>query len=297
MKKQEQYHNALMKWASFASISTAVFLIVLKFCAYLITGSMAILSSLLDSVQDAITSLVNLFAIRHAIEPADAHHRFGHGKAQALGSLGQSVIIALAGLFLISQSVERFLNPQPIHSLSVGLWVTVFAIFITLVLVSFQNYVIRKTNSLSLRADRAHYAGDVMMNVGVIISMLFAYFLHWDWVDALFGVGVGFYLLSQVWLLSRESFSMLMDTEIPQPLKHQIKEITMSFPSVLEMTQLKTRYSGNRIFIQFALYMDDDLSLKQAHDLIDKIEKALQKKIPEAEIIIHPEPISHKRKV
>ena len=297
MKKQEQYHNALMKWASFASISTAVFLIVLKFCAYLITGSMAILSSLLDSVQDAITSLVNLFAIRHAIEPADAHHRFGHGKAQALGSLGQSVIIALAGLFLISQSVERFLNPQPIHSLSVGLWVTVFAIFITLVLVSFQNYVIRKTNSLSLRADRAHYAGDVMMNVGVIISMLFAYFLHWDWVDALFGVGVGFYLLSQVWLLSRESFSMLMDTEIPQSLKHQIKEITMSFPSVLEMTQLKTRYSGNRIFIQFALYMDDDLSLKQAHDLIDKIEKALQKKIPEAEIIIHPEPISHKRKV
>ena len=297
MKKQVQYHNALMKWASFASVSTAVFLIVLKFCAYLITGSMAILSSLLDSVQDAITSLVNLFAIRHAIEPADAHHRFGHGKAQALGSLGQSVIIALAGLFLISQSVERFLNPQPIHSLSVGLWVTVFAIFITLVLVSFQNYVIRKTNSLSLRADRAHYAGDVMMNVGVIISMLFAYFLHWDWVDALFGVGVGFYLLSQVWLLSRESFSMLMDTEIPQPLKHQIKEITMSFPSVLEMTQLKTRYSGNRIFIQFALYMDDDLSLKQAHDLIDKIEKALQKKIPEAEIIIHPEPISHKRKV
>ena len=297
MKKQEQHQNTLMKWASFASVSTAFFLVILKFWAYIVTGSMAILSSLLDSAQDMLTSLVNLFAIKHAIEPADAHHRFGHGKAQALGSLGQSIIIALAGFFLILESAERFLHPKPLHSLNIGIWISVFAIFITLLLVTFQNYVIHKTNSLSLKADRAHYAGDIMMNVGVIVSMLFTYFFHWDWVDALFGVGVGFYLLSQVWLLSRESFSMLMDTEIPQPLKHQIKEITMSFPSVLEMTQLKTRYSGNRIFIQFALYMDDDLSLKQAHDLIDKIEKALQKKIPEAEIIIHPEPISHKRKV
>ena len=295
MKKQEQHQNALMKWASFASVSTALFLVLLKMGAYLITGSMALLSSLLDSAQDMLTSLVNLFAIKHAIEPADAHHRFGHGKAQALGSLGQSVIIALAGLFLISESVDRFLNPRPIHSLSLGVWASVFAIFLTILLVLFQNYVIKKTNSLSLRADRAHYTGDILMNVGVIVSMFFAYFLHWDWVDALFGVGVGFYLLSQVWHLSRESCSMLMDTEIPQPLKRQIKEITLSFKPVLELTQLKTRYSGNRIFIQFAIYLEDSLSLKQAHDLIDEIEAALQSKIPEAEIMIHPEPISHKR--
>jgi len=285
-----------MKWASFASVSTALFLVILKFCAYLTTGSMALLSSLLDSAQDMLTSLVNLFAIKHAIEPADAHHRFGHGKAQALGSLGQSVIIALAGLFLISESVERFLNPRPIHSLSFGIWVSIFAIFVTILLVVFQNYVIKKTNSLSLRANRAHYTGDILMNVGVIISMFGAYFFHWDWVDTLFGVGVGFYLIFQVWHLSRESCSMLMDTEIPQPLKRQIKEITLSFKPVLELTQLKTRYSGNRIFIQFAIFLEDTLSLKQAHDLIDEIEAALQKQIPEAEIIVHPEPISHKRK-
>lgn len=294
MKRQEQTQNMLMKWASFASIATAGLLIGLKFCAYLVTGSMAILSSLMDSVQDAMTSLVNLLAVKQAIEPADAAHRFGHGKAQALGSLGQSVIIALAGIFLIYESFGRFLEPQPIHSLSLGIWVSVFAIAITLVLVSFQNYVIRKTNSLSLRADRAHYTGDIMMNVGVIISMLFSYFFNWTCLDALFGIGVGIYLLTQVWSLSKESCQMLMDTEIQPDLKHKIKEKTLSFPDVLEITQLKTRYSGNRIFVQFAVYLKDDLSLKQAHDLIDEIESEIQNEIPEAEVMIHPEPISHK---
>ncbi len=297
MKTEEQHQNALMKWASLASVSTAAFLIVLKFCAYLVTGSMAILSSLLDSVQDAMTSLVNLFAVKQAIEPADAHHRFGHGKAQALGSLGQSAIIALAGIFLIYESVGRFLSPQPIRSLTLGIWVTVFAIILTLVLVSFQNYVIKRTNSLSLRADRAHYTGDVMMNVGVIVSMLFAYFLNWNCVDSLFGVGVGIYLLTQVWSLSKESCAMLMDTEIAPDLKEQIRKTTLSFQPVLEMTQLKTRYSGSHVFVQFAVYLADELTLKQAHDLIDEIEHAIQDKIPQAEVMIHPEPISHKGKI
>ena len=106
--------NKLMKTASHASMATATLLIVLKLITFLITGSMAILSSLFDSIQDAMTSTVNLIAIRHATEPADKEHSFGHGKAHALGGVSQAFIIAIASLFLLKESIHRLFDPQEI---------------------------------------------------------------------------------------------------------------------------------------------------------------------------------------
>ncbi|MGN1063697.1 MAG: cation diffusion facilitator family transporter, partial [Alphaproteobacteria bacterium] len=193
MENTTQENNRLMKMAGLASMVTAVGLIILKLITFLLTGSMAILSSLFDSIQDSMTSTVNMIAIRHAVEPADKEHSFGHGKAQALGGVSQAFIIAVASLFLLKESCMRLFDPQPITQIGLGLAITVFAIVATGLLIRFQRYVIAKTNSLSIKADMAHYTGDILMNVGVMVSMVAAYYLKWFFVDALFGIGVAIY--------------------------------------------------------------------------------------------------------
>lgn len=290
MDTKTQEKNRLMKAASVASVVTAVTLIILKLVTFLLTGSMAILSSLFDSIQDSMTSAINFFAVKHASEPADKEHRFGHGKAQALGAMTQGFIIAAASVFLLKESIYRLLDPQEINEIGLGLGITIFAIIATFVLITFQKFVIKKTNSLSIRADMAHYTGDIMMNVGVIISMVMAYYLKWTFVDSLFGVIVSFYLFTVVYQILRESITVLMDSELSDSFRKKVKNQVLAFPEVKEIYQLKTRQSGNNFFVQFCVALDKNLTLEQAHNIIDKIEAALTHKEPDIQIIIHPEP-------
>ena len=297
MKQKNIDKNKLMKRASHASMATATVLIILKLITFLITGSMAILSSLFDSIQDAMTSTVNLIAIRHATEPADKEHSFGHGKAHALGGVSQAFIIAIASLFLLKESIHRLFAPQEITQIGLGIGITVFALVLTLVLIRFQKYVIRKTGSLSIKADMAHYTGDIMMNVGVVVSMVLSYYLEWTCVDALFGIGVAIYLLVVVYQITIESFKMLMDTEMPSSFRKKITDIILEFPQVIELHDLKTRQSGDCIFIQFCIHMHKDLTLEAAHDIADQIELAITHKVPDAQVIIHFEPHLHGKNI
>ena len=297
MKQKNIDKNKLMKRASHASMATATVLIILKLITFLITGSMAILSSLFDSIQDAMTSTVNLIAIRHATEPADKEHSFGHGKAHALGGVSQAFIIAIASLFLLKESIHRLFAPQEITQIGLGIGITVFALVLTLVLIRFQKYVIRKTGSLSIKADMAHYTGDIMMNVGVVVSMVLSYYLEWTCVDALFGIGVAIYLLVVVYQITIESFKMLMDTEMPSSFRKKITDIVLDFPQVIELHDLKTRQSGDCIFIQFCIHMHKDLTLEAAHDIADQIELAITHKVPDAQVIIHFEPHLHGKNI
>lgn len=290
-----QDNNRLMKQASYASVSVALTLILLKAIAFFVTGSVAILSSLFDSAQDMMTSVVNMVAIRHATEPADRRHRFGHGKAQALGSLVQAFIIAAASCFLLIESSQRLLDPQPLARIGLGIAVTVFAVILTVVLVWFQGVVISRTGSLSIKADRAHYTGDILMNVGVIVSMLFSYFFGWIYLDSLFGIGVALYLFYVVYQILKESFEMLMDTEMPEDFRKQVRALAHVFPEVSDVHDLKTRQSGSRAFIQFCVHMRDDLTLRQAHDILDRIEDKIKERFPDSEVIIHAEPGEHRR--
>ena len=290
MSLKHQDNNRLMKQAGYASVSVAVFLVFLKSVTFLITGSVAILSSLFDSVQDMMTSVVNVIAIKQAVNPADEKHRFGHGKAQAIGSLVQAFIITGAALFLLLESVERFCQPQPLSQMGIGLIIMVIAIIVTIILVRFQTYVIRRTQSLSIKADKAHYTGDILMNIGVMVAMTLAYLTGWTRWDSLFGCGVAVYLFFVVYQIIRESFDMLMDTELPEDFRKQIRAIVYSFPPVKNMRDLRTRQSGSNAFIQFCIILDDSITLRQAHDITDKIEDRIKERFPDTEIIIHPEP-------
>ena len=290
MSSKTKENEILMKRASYASVGVALVLIILKMVTFFITGSVAILSTLFDSCQDSITSVINVITIRQANEPADSEHRFGHGKAQAIGSLTQAFIIIIASCFLLYESVDRFCHPKELNQISLGLWITVIAIVLTILLVRYQTFVINQTGSLSIRADRAHYAGDIMMNVGVIVAMLASYYLKWTKVDSLFGLVVSFYLFWAVYQIIRDSFKMLMDAEMPEDFRKEIQAIAHSFPQISIIHDLKTRQSGTRAFVQFCVHLDNSLTLKQAHDITDKIEDRIKERFPDTEVIIHPEP-------
>ncbi len=288
---QEQ-HNRLMRIASILSVATALFLAGLKAITFFVTGSVAILSSLFDSIQDMMTSLVNLIAVREATMPADKQHRFGHGKAQALGGLFQGFIITGAAIILFKESVERFFYPQPVQEVNFGLIITGIAIVLTIMLVQFQKYVIRKTNSLSIKADLTHYAGDIIMNIGVGVSILVSYLAKWYFVDALFGIVVSVYLIYSVLSVFKEAMNMLMDAEVSPDVRKQIKQIACSVEGVFDCFDLKTRLSGNEMIVQFSVSLDDNLTLFQAHNKIDEIEAVIHRQFPDMQLIIHPEPVS-----
>ena len=282
--------SRLMTRATQASVAVAGILIAVKAIVFTLTGSVAILSALFDSVQDSVTSLVSMIAVRQAVEPADKNHRFGHGKAQAIGSFIQAIIISVATVLLALESVRRLLNPHPIRYMGLGMWATVVAIILSAGLVRYQTRVIKTTGSLSIKADRTHYTGDIWMNIGVIISMEAARLTGWSGWDALFGIGVAIYLGISVGFIIRESLSMLMDAEMPKAFRSQIKAIAYSFPEVLAVHDLKTRQSGNKAFVQFCVHLDDRLTLRQAHRITEAMERKIGDRFPDTEVIIHPEP-------
>ena len=204
-----------MRQATYASVGVAPILIGAKLFAYLMTDSVSLLSTLLDSLLDAAASLVNLVAVRTALTPADAEHRFGHGKAEPLAALGQSAFIAGSALFLLVEAGNRVVNPSPIQNSGIGLAVMVFSIAATFLLVLYQRHVIRLTNSVAIRADSIHYVSDLLVNGAVIAALLLWRQFGWALADPIFAACVGLYILYTAWRIARGSLDLLMDRELP----------------------------------------------------------------------------------
>ena len=291
---EEQTKNRLMLLAGGNSVATTILLLILKTGAFIGTGSMAILSSLLDSVQDFMTSLINMVAVHQAIQPADKAHRFGHGKAQGIGCLLQAFIISVSSVLLLIQSILHLIHAQNIDRIGLGVGIVLISIILTLLLVSFQTYVVRETSALSIKADRAHYTGDILMNIGVLCSLLAANYLNWLWVDGLFGIIVSVYLFHSVWNVMREACAMLMDRELPQDVRENVKKLALSVPSVKAVFGLRTREAGNKQFVQFTVQFDGRISLKRVHMDLDLIERILLMQYPNMDVIIHAEPYKKK---
>jgi ferrous-iron efflux pump FieF len=280
----------LMRRATYASITTALILVGAKLFAYLATDSVSLLSTLLDSLLDAAASLVNLLAVRTALVPPDAEHRFGHGKAEPLAALGQSAFIAGSALFLLVEAGNRVVNPSPIQNSGIGLVVMAFSILTTILLVLYQRYVIRKTSSVAIRADALHYASDLLVNGAVIVSLLLWRQFGWALADPIFAAAVGLYILFTAWQIARGSLDLLMDRELPDAARERIRAIALTNPFVRDLHDLKTRSSGQARFIQFHLELDGDMALIQAHAVSDEVEAAILAEFPGAEIIIHEDP-------
>jgi ferrous-iron efflux pump FieF len=282
--------DRLRRLATYASVSVAGLLIAAKFAAWLETGSVALLSSLVDSLLDAVASLVNLIAVRHAMSPADREHRFGHGKAEPLAVLGQSAFIIGSAMLLLAEAVRRLIWPVPVENPPAGIAVMVLSIVVTIALVLYQRHVVRRTGSIAITADELHYRGDLVVNVSVIIALVLAPILGLPILDPLFGAGIGIWILYSAARLVRLSLVQLMDHELPDDERERIREIAQSHPDVVAAHDLRTRIAGPTAFIQIHIEMDGTLSLLRAHEISDEVEAKLRAAYPHAEVMIHQDP-------
>ncbi|WP_305727895.1 cation diffusion facilitator family transporter [Magnetospira sp. QH-2] len=280
----------LMRSATYASVTVATLLIIVKVMAWLMTGSVAILATLVDSILDAAASVVNMFAVRHALEPADKDHRFGHGKAEPLAGLAQAALIGGSAVFLLFQAVERLINPEAVAASDVGIIVMVISIGLTLVLVLFQKFVVRKTKSVAISADSLHYQGDLLVNAGVIAALLLGDHLGWVWADGAFALAIAGYILWNALEIVRESLDLLMDKEFPPEDRARIHEIAIEHPLVSDIHDLRTRSTGPHKFIQFHLELEGDMMLSKAHAIADKIMYRVEAAFPGSEVLIHQDP-------
>jgi len=279
-----------MRAATYASVTVASLLILIKMGAWFATGSLSLLSSLVDSILDAGASLVNLIAVRHALQPADKEHRFGHGKAEALASLAQAAFIAGSGVFLLLESVDRFAKPQEISNSDTGIGVMVIAIIMTLLLVGFQTYVVKNTNSIAISADSLHYRADILVNVAVIISLILSAKLQWTMADPIFAVLIVFYMSIGAYKIGGQAFDVLMDREFPDEDRKRIKDIAEGHEKVLNVHDMRTRSSGATSFIQFHAEMPKDISLSEAHEIADEVMYMVEEVFPNTEVLIHQDP-------
>lgn len=280
-----------MRLATYASVGVALVLIVAKLLAWGLSGSVSLMATLIDSTLDALASLVNLFAVRHALSPADREHRFGHGKAEALAGLGQSAFIAGSAGFLLVESARRVVNPVPIAAYEIGMAVMVFSIAATILLLVLQRHVIRRTGSTAIRADALHYRTDLLVNGSVIVALVLSA-RGWPGFDALFAIGIALYILYSAWEIVKQAFDHLMDRELPDSERQEIMRLAASHAEVRGLHDLRSRRSGTATFIQLHLELDDYLTLLEAHRISDEVEESIAAAYPGAEIIIHIDPLS-----
>ena len=182
-----QTYGRLVSRAAIAATVMASLLLLIKIFAWWYTGSVSILAALVDSLVDIAASLTNLLVVRYSLQPADDEHTFGHGKAESLAALAQSMFISGSALFLFLTGIQHLVSPSPMNDPGVGVVVTIVALICTLVLVTFQRWVVRKTQSQAVRADMLHYQSDVMMNGAILIALGLAWY-GWHRADALFAL-------------------------------------------------------------------------------------------------------------
>lgn len=281
----------LVRTATYASVAVAAVLIITKFVVWRMSGSVSLLGSLLDSSLDVMASLISLFAVRHALVPADHEHRFGHGKAEALAALGQGLFVGGSAVALLVQAVQRVIVPTNVPNSVWALAVMVLSLVLTIALLSYQRYVIKRTGSLVVSADSLHYATDMLINGSIIVGLGAVWALGWTLVDPLLAIAISVYLLYSAWKIARTSIDHLMDREFSDADRKVIRDAVLSHPQVRSMHDLRTRSAGARSFIQLHLELDGHLTLLQAHKISDEVEGLVVAKFPSAEVLIHEDPV------
>ena len=289
MNDTSQY-DFWVKLASRAAVATALTLIVIKFAAWMYSGSASMLASLTDSFADTLASIVNFIAIRYAIVPADQDHRYGHGKAEPLAALAQSAFILGSAFLLFFHGGERLINPVEVQHATLGVVVSVIAIALTFALVMLQKRALAATSSTVVEADSLHYKSDLFLNAAVLLALVLSQY-GWWWADGLFALLIALFIGQQAIGLAYRSVQSLLDRELDDETRDKIAEIAKLDPQVKGIHDLRTRESGKTMFIQFHLELDGDLSLHQAHKIAVETSERVRQEFVESEVIIHQDPV------
>jgi ferrous-iron efflux pump FieF len=282
--------SALNRSAALASIAVALMLVALKGWAAWSTGSTAMLGSLADTVLDLLASLATLVGVWIAAQPGDEHHRFGHGKAEALAAMFQIVLMSISALGLAARAVEEFLAGSRTAAAAEGIGVSLLAMAATVALLGWQRHVIDRTGSLAISTDHVHYQSDVLLNAAVIAALALDQYVGIAGADPLLGFAIALWLGWGAWRASHRVVDELMDREWPEAKRQHFVEVLSRHPDLRGVHDLRTRTSGNRDFVQFHAWVDPKMSVRAAHRVMDEIEARLMAEFPGVEILIHPDP-------
>ncbi|WP_326523900.1 cation diffusion facilitator family transporter [Sphingomonas sp.] len=279
--------------AALFSVGVALFLLVLKGYAAWATGSVAMLGSLADTGLDLLASLVTLYGVKVAAEPADHDHRFGHGKAEALAALFQVALITASAIAIGWRAIVALGDPAPTASVDIGIGVSVMAMGATLLLLAYQRRVIRQTGSVAIMADNVHYQSDLLLNGAVIVALVLDQMAGLAGADPLFGIAIALWLLWGAFQASSNAIDQLMDKEWPEDQRKAFIEVAARQPGLKGIHDFRTRRSGSHDFAQFHMEVPRDLTVAQAHDVVEAVESALRRAYPKVEVLIHLDPEGH----
>ena len=284
-------YSQLIKLATWASVVAAISLIGVKTWGWNQTQSVSLLASLIDSTMDSAASLINFFAIRYAMAPADKEHRFGHGKAEALAGLAQALLILVSIGLLLTQTLGRLWNPRVVENTPMGISIMLVSMALTGALVVFQWYVVKRTQSNAIKADSLHYTSDFLMNFGVIIALFLAS-IGYHGADPYFALSIGAFVVYSAWGIAQSAFHLLLDHELSDEQRHLITQLALTQPQVIGMHDLRSRQSGHMQFIQLHLELQEDMLLLEAHGVAEALELRIMAVFPNADVIIHLDPVS-----
>lgn len=282
-------YRTLVMLAGMASVTTAVLLITVKAVIWFYSGSTSIFASLTDSMFDALASFINLLALRYSLTPPDDDHRFGHYKSQSLASLAQAAFIGGSAALLILHGINRIEHPQEVEHVDLAIYVSIIAVVITLVLILFQSFVFKRTQSEAIGADRLHYLSDIGFNLGVIIALVLSQ-QGYLWADGLFAAIIGLFILKGAWDIGRRAIDTLLDKSLSATEMMKISQVINSVPGIISVHDLKTHKAGPKVFIQCHAVLKGSMTVSHAHLIINEVEHKLEDLFPETEITIHMEP-------
>ncbi|QJC32342.1 cation diffusion facilitator family transporter [Enterobacteriaceae endosymbiont of Donacia dentata] len=290
-KKSENEYNKLITKATNLAILLSLTLLILKLIAWWQTKSISMLAACMDSLVDIMSSTINLLIIYYSLQPADLEHTFGHGKAESLSALAQSIFICITAVFLFLNSLKYISHPAELYYPIIGILVIIISFFLTLILVIFQKKVIKKTNSQATHADMIHYESDILINSAILFALILNFF-NIKQADSIIALIISLFIFFNSFKVGYKAIQSLLDRSLPDNEKKIIIDIITSWPKVMGAHQLKTRQSGPTRFIQLHLVLEDNLPLLESHSISKKIENALNKKFPYSDIIIHQDPYS-----
>lgn len=283
-------NNRLKRAAASASVMLSGGLCLLKIFGAFYTGSLAILSSLIDSLADVFASSISFVAIRFSTRPASQEHRYGYGRAESISALVQSAFIAGSGLFVMYDGFVRLLDPKPLEKAELGIIIMAISLATTVALIVFQKYVARKTASPAIAADSAHYTVDVLTNASIILSLIVVKLFNISWFDILTAFAISAYLIYNAYKIAAEAVAALTDRELSEEVRKQVIDIVMNSEGVKGYHDFRSRDLGGAYFFEIHLELDGSLTLDKTHELTDKAEEKIKETFPNAQVIIHQDP-------
>ena len=285
-------NNQLMRLSTYLTVAAVSLIIIAKLYGWFVTESVTVLASLLDSLLDACVSVMNLLAVHYSLQPADHEHRFGHGKAEDIAAFIQSVFFGISGIIVTYTAVERFFHPseQLIESSATGVSVLLFSIIITVIIMAFQQYVIKRTRSIAIETDHLHYATDLLANILAIIGIVIVHYLKLSIVDNITAIIIACFIMYAAIKMFKKALNNLMDHELNEEDRKIIIDVIRNHNGARGFHDLKTRHAGTKVFIQFHMELDNNLTLEQAHIIAVEVENLILAQLPHAEIIIHLDP-------